>query len=344
MTSVKQLAADVGVAAACEALGVARSSFYQHQAKVTATTVGQIMPAVKRPTPARALSAGEQQKVLATLNSQRFADASPRQVYAELLDDGDYLCSQRTMYRLLAANDQLRERRDQLRHPAYSAPELLAERVNQVWSWDITKLKSMVPGTCYHLYVILDIFSRYVVGWMIADREDEHLAAELIEQSCHRQQILPQQLTLHADRGASMRSKTVALLLSDLDVHKSHSRPYCSNDNAYSESQFKTMKYRPEFPARFGSLEESRAFCQRFFTWYNTQHRHSGIAMLTPEMVHYHRADAVIAHRDLVLAQAFQQHPDRFVRKVPTAPRLPDAVWINKPVDQQLVDSESSVI
>lgn len=344
MSSVKELAADVGVAVACDALGVARSSFYHHQAKAAAATVGEIIPGSKRPTPARALSADEQQRVLMRLNSERFADASPCQVYAELLDEGEYLCSQRTMYRLLAGNHQVRERRDQLRHPIYTAPELLATRPNQVWSWDITKLKSMVPGTCYHLYVIIDIFSRLVVGWMLADREDEHLAAELIEQSCQRQQIVPQQLTLHADRGASMRSKTVAVLLSDLDVRKSHSRPYCSNDNPYSESQFKTMKYRPEFPERFGSLQEARAFCQRFFAWYNTEHRHSGIAMLTPQMVHYHHADAVIAHRDLVLAEAFERHPERFVHGLPMVPRLPEAVWINKPVEPVLVASESSVI
>lgn len=265
------------------------------------------------------------------LHSDRFVDQAPASVYATLLDEGTYLCSVRTMYRLLKEQDEVRERRNQLRHPQYAKPELLATSPNQVWSWDITKLLGPAKWTYYYLYVILDIFSRYVPGWMVADRESAPLAARLIRSSLVKQNIQRDQLKIHADRGSSMTSKPVALLLADLGVTKTHSRPHTSNDNPFSEAQFKTLKYRPEFPSRFGSIEDARAFCQHFFHWYNTQHHHSGIGYLTPETVHYGRAEAVTDARRAVLQAAYQAHPERFVRKSPEPPALPQAVWINPP-------------
>ena len=286
---------------------------------------------VSRPQPPRALKIEERQEALDTLHSERFIDQAPRAVYATLLDEGAYLCSPSTMYRLLAQEGEIKERRNQIRHPHYQKPELLATTPNQVWSWDITKLLGPVKWTYFYLYVILDIFSRYVVGWMVAPQESAALAKRLLSATCEKQGIIPEQLTIHADRGPSMKSKAVAFLLADLGVTKTHSRPHVSNDNPFSESQFKTLKYRPEFPARFGSLQDSRVFCRQFFPWYNTEHRHQGIALLTPEMVHYGRAEAVIVARQEVLNAAYAAHPERFVRKPPVALPLPEAVWINPP-------------
>jgi putative transposase len=265
------------------------------------------------------------------LNSERFQDCAPASIQATLLDEGQYLCSARTMYRLLEQDGATRERRDQLTHPAYQKPELLATSPNQLWSWDITKLRGPAKWTYFYLYVILDVFSRYVVGWMIAPRESSALAKKLIQESCDKHLILPGELNLHADRGSSMRGKPVAFLLADLGVTKTHSRPYTSNDNPYSESQFRTMKYRPEFPDRFGCIQDARAFCQPFFVWYNDQHRHSGIGMLTPAMVHFGQAPAIRQQRQTVLDAAYLAHPDRFVRRPPTPLPLPKVVWINKP-------------
>jgi len=269
--------------------------------------------------------------VLATLHNDRFIDDAPASITARLLDEGTYLCSTRTMYRILRAEGESRERRDQLRHPAYARPELLATEPNQLWSWDITKLLGPAKWTHFHLYVLLDVFSRYVVGWMVADYESATLAARLIDEACRRQQISPGQLTVHADRGTSMRSKTVALLLADLGVTKTHSRPHVSDDNPYSESQFKTLKYRPGFPDRFGSLQHARAWCSPFFRWYNHEHRHGGIAFLTPADVHDGRARQVLRRREEVLSNAARQHPERFVRGATRLPHLPEAVWINRP-------------
>lgn len=324
MNAVDQLAPTVGIASACEALGVARASFYRQP------EFGP-MPLQIRPTPARALSAEERETVRDVLNSTRFQDCAPAAIQATLLDEGQYLCSTRTMYRVLNEDSASRERRDQLTHPAYQKPELLATTPNQLWSWDITKLRGPVKWTYYYLYVILDVFSRYVVGWMIAPREAAVLATKLIEETCDKHLIQPDQLTIHADRGSSMRSKPVAFLLADLSITKTHSRPYTSNDNPYSESQFRTMKYRPEFPDRFGCLQDSHAFCQRFFPWYNDDHRHSGIGMLTPAMVHFGQAPAIWEKRQTVLDAAYLAHPDRFVRKPPIPLPLPKEVWINKP-------------
>jgi putative transposase len=271
--------------------------------------------------------------VLGVLCDKRFADQSPPEVYATLLDEGRYACSVSTMYRLLRQRGQSHERRNQLTHPVYARPELLARRPNEVWSWDITKLLGPAKWTYYYLYVILDVFSRIVVGWTLAYRESAALAEHLIAQTCCKQAISAGQLTVHADRGSSMTSKPVAFLLADLGVTKTHSRPHTSNDNPYSESHFKTMKYRPDFPSRFASIHEARAFCQMFFAWYNQQHRHSGIAMLTPETVHYGRAPQVIAARAAVLDAAHAAHPERFVGKPPVPQPLPSAVWINPPLE-----------
>jgi putative transposase len=323
--SAEQLAPQVGLATACAVLTVPRSSLYRARQP-------QATPAARVKTlPVRQLSGAEREMVHTTLNSERFQDCPPRQVYATLLDDGRYLCSVSTLYRILAENKEIRERRDQLRHPNYTKPELLATAPNQVWSWDITRLLGPVKWTYYYLYVMLDIFSRYVVGWLIADCESSALAQELITDSCGKQQIRPEQLTIHADRGGSMIAKPVALLMSDLGVIESHSRPHVSNDNPFSESQFKTMKYRPDYPARFGSQADARSWAQSFFPWYNTEHRHSGIGLMTPQAVHYGQAAQLFADRQGVLQLAYAAHPERFVKGLPRPPQLPTAVWINPP-------------
>ena len=325
MIACQELSREVGTVAACQSLDIARPTYYRRLgARIEET------PA-PRPAPPRALSALERQEVLDVLHTDRFVDKAPTEVYATLLDEGIYHCSVRTMYRVLEEAGEIRERRNQARHPQYKAPELLATAPNQVWSWDITKLLGPVKWTYFYLYVILDIFSRYVVGWMIAHGESSALAKRLIAETCKKQNVLPEQLTLHADRGPSMKSKPVALLLADLGITKSHSRPYVSDDNPYSESQFKTLKYRPGFPNRFGSIQDARAFCREFFPWYNGEHRHSGIGLMTPEMVHYGEAALVTSQRQHVLASAFGEHPERFVRGMPMPPSLPEAAWINKP-------------
>jgi putative transposase len=325
MNSTLTLSEHVGKRAACQALGVARASLYRYT-QPTGPTIH-----LSRPTLPRALSLEERATVLDQLNSERFIDQAPAQVYATLLDEGHYLCSVRTMYRILDQYDQVRERRQQLTHPTYQKPELLATGPNQVWSWDITRLLGPAKWTYFYLYVILDIFSRYVVGWMVAARESATLAEKLIRETCQKQAIAPGQLTVHADRGSSMTSKPVALLLADLGVTKTHSRPYNSNDNPFSESHFKTLKYRPEFPDRFGCLQHGRLFCQRFFAWYNAEHHHSALGWMTPRVVHYRQTAEVRAARQQVLKEAYHLNPDRFVRKPPEPPQLPECVWINPP-------------
>ena len=327
MEAALTLSSDIGIKSACASLDVPRSEFYRTQARKNAPPVAPI----KRPSPPRTLSSDERQGVLDILYSDRFADKAPQEIYATILDEGKYHCSISTMYRILDANQEVKERRNQLSHPVYQKPELLATGPNQVWSWDITKLLGPAKWTYFYLYVILDIFSRYVVGWMIAPRESAALAEKLIKETCAKQNIEKGQLTIHADRGSSMRSKPVALLMADLGVTKTHSRPYTSDDNPFSESQFKTLKYRPDFPDRFGCIEDSRVFCQVFFPWYNTEHHHSGIGLHTPESVHYGFAQDVQKARGEVLRTAYDAHPERFVKKIPVPPSLPDAVWINKP-------------
>jgi putative transposase len=301
----------------------------------------RVEPTGPRPKPQRALRPAERQQVIDVLHSKRFVDVSPTQTWATLLDDGTYLCSQRTMYRILADHGEVRERRNQLRRPSYTKPELLAEAPNQVWSWDITKLRGPAKWTYFHLYVILDIFSRYVVGWMVANRESATLAKRLIEITYRNQGIQPDQLTIHADRGGSMRSKSLALLLADLGVTKTHSRPHVSNDNPYSEAQFKTLKYCPQFPKRFGSIEDARAFGGNFFSYYNNDHRHSGIGLMTPAAVHYGKAEQLVAARRETLLAAYRSHPERFVRRPPQPPELPRAAWINPPAKKSTPEGGS---
>ena len=326
MQTITEMGPRLGVAATCAAMGLPRATYYRHRSPRPEKTT--------RPSPARALSPVERQEVLAVLHDPRFVDEAPGHVYARLLDEGRYLCSERTMYRILGDNAEVRERRNQLRHPVYHKPELLATAPNQVWSWDITKLLGPVKWTYYYLYVILDIFSRYVPGWLLARVESAALAKQLIEETCGRQGISHEQLTIHSDRGPSMNSKTVALLLSDLGVTKSLSRPHVSNDNPYSEAQFKTLKYRPGFPGRFGSEQDGRAHCRAFFAWYNTEHRHSGIGMLTPESVHYGHAAHIHTARQKTLDTAYALHPERFVKRPPSPPQLPAAAWINPPEEK----------
>jgi putative transposase len=305
------------------ALGVPRPSYYRQQSPPPASSA--------RPRPPLALSVGEEQAVLNVLHSERFVDQAPAEVYATLLDEGVYHCSVRTLYRVLERYDEVHERRRQVARPAAVKPELLATAPNQVWSWDITKLLGPVKWTYFYLYVVLDIFSRYVVGWLVAEREAAALARHLIAESCAKQGITPGQLTVHSDRGPSMTSKPVAQLLADLGVTKTHSRPYTSNDNPFSEALFKTTKYRPEFPTRFATPAEAVTFGRVFFPWYNTEHRHSGIGFLTPEMVHYGQAPAILAARTATLSAAFAAHPERFKDRRPLPAGLPAAVWINPP-------------
>jgi len=328
--TIDELTPVIGTRPACRALGAAPATVYRRRSPPPARE-----PRPRRP-PGRALSDAERAAVLAELHSERFVDSSPAQVWATLLDEGTYLASERTMYRLLAArHGGVRERRAQREHPAYAAPELLAEKPNEVYSWDITKLKGPAKWTYYYLYVILDVFSRYAVGWTVQHRESAQVAKDLIAQVCQQQDIQRDQLTIHADRGSSMTSKPVAFLLADLGVTKTHNRPYTSTDNPYSEAQFKTLKYRPTFPARFDSIEHARAHCRTFFDYYNHQHRHSGIGLMTPAAVHYGRAEAVHAGRARVLAAAHAATPERFVRGAPTPPAVPTAAWINKPTTDE---------
>jgi putative transposase len=328
--TVQELTPIVGTRPACRALGASSATIYRRRRPP--------VPRPKRPraVPARALSERERQEVLDVLHCERFMDSSPAQVWATLLDEGQYLASERTFYRLLAArHGGVRERRDQLTHPAYQRPELLAVRPNELWSWDISKLKGPVKHTYFHLYVILDVFSRYAVGWTVQHRESAVLAKALIAQATEQQNIPRGQLTVHADRGIAMRSKPVAFLLADLGVLKTHSRPYTSTDNPYSEAHFKTLKYRPEFPDRFENIEHAREFCRSFFDWYNHEHRHSGIGLMTPAAVHHGHATALHAERQRVLMTAYAAKPDRFVRRPPRPPALPTAVWINKPATEE---------
>ncbi len=327
MAAAAQVAVAVGPTAACRIFEVPRSSFYRGAKP-------KMHGPKPRPAPhPRALCDGERAEILEVCHSSRFTDESPAAIVATLLDEGRYLGSERTLYRVLAAQGESGERRRQLTHPPYVRPELLATGSNQVWSWDITDLKGPKKWTTFKLYWILDVFSRYAVGWMLAHRESAAFAERLIAETIAKQLVAEGVLTVHADRGPAMRSLPVALMLSELGVTKSHSRPHTSNDNPYSEAAFKTMKYRPEFPSRFASFEDAQLFCRDFFDWYNTQHRHSGIAMLTPEQVHYGRSGIVLERRAKVLAEAYNAHPERFVRGMPAPQELPGAVWINPPLE-----------
>ena len=330
MDLVTALVPTGGIDPVLAALGIAPASYYRHLQPAT-TTAAALSPAASRRVSPRALGSDERQAILDVLHAPRFQDRSPTEVYATLLDEGIYLGSERTYYRLLAAEGETTDRRNQLSHPAYHKPELLAVRPNEIWSWDITRLLGPAKWTYYYLYVILDIFSRLIVGWMVAHQELAALAERLIADAIDKQGIVADQLTLHADRGAAMTAKSVALFLADLGVTKTHSRPHVSNDNPYSEAQFKTFKYRPEFPERFTGIEHARAVSRDIIGWYNGEHRHAGLGLMTPEAVHYGRADELYAARALVLRQAYEAHPERFVNQIPIPPPLPTAAWINPP-------------
>jgi putative transposase len=325
--TVEELTPLIGTRPACRALGACPATVYRRRRPPE-----PLRPRRPRPTPQRALTPPERAEVLEVLASERFVDVSPEETWATLLDEGVYLCSTRTMYRILKDEyGHVPDRRDQLTHPPYAAPELLADAPNVVWSWDISKLKGPVRGSWFYLYVILDVFSRYIVGWTVQQHENAQLATALIEQATEQQQITPKILTLHADRGAPMRAKLLAELLQDLGVTKTHSRPYTSSDNPYSEAHFKTLKYRPAFPARFQSVEHAREHCRHFVDCYHHQHRHSGIGLMTPAAVHHGHAEQLHGIRARVLDAAYARTPERFVRKPPVPPELPTAAWINKP-------------
>jgi putative transposase len=318
---------------ACELLGASRATVYRRRRPP------QPPASTQRIEPANKLSEPERQHVLDVLRSEEYCDLAPAQVWARLLDDGIYLCSISTMYRLLAAAGENRERRRQRTHPARKKPELIARRPNQVWSWDITKLQGPERGSYYELFVIIDIFSRYVVAWMVSPAETGELAEAFIADALATHDIDRDQLTIHADRGTSMTSKPVAQLLVDLGVARSHSRPHVSNDNPYSEAQFKTLKYCPAFPGRFGSIEDARAFCARFFDHYNHVHRHAGIGLHTPASVHYGTANEIRTQRAVTLDAAYAANPARFRHRRPTPPKLPTVAWINEPSPEALIKS-----
>jgi putative transposase len=334
--AIVELEPVIGIRAACRVTGRAQASHYRRHRQSSAP----VRPVRERRAQPRALSEVERDTVRALLNSPDFVDKAPATVYHELLDEGVYVASVSSMYRILRAHGEVGERRRQAVHPARVKPELVATAPNQCWSWDITKLHGPAKWSYFHLYVIIDIYSRYTVGWLIADHESAALAEQLLADTIAKHGIDRDTLTIHADNGSSMASKPVAFLLADLGVTKSHSRPHTSNDNPFSEAQFRTLKYRPEFPATFASLAAARAFCQRFFSWYNTEHRHSGVAWHTPHNVHYGHAGIVHEIRADVLTAAYARNPERFIHKHPEPAALPIAAWINKPTEQE--DSDTS--
>lgn len=324
----------VGIVAACFALGASRASYYRARKPKPSPT--------PRPKPARSLSGAERARVLSTLNSEEFMDKAPAQVFAKLLEDGEYVCSTRTMYRVLAENDQVRERRAQRQHPTYTKPQLVATMPNQVWTWDTTKLPGPTKGTYFTLYLILDLFSRYIVGWQVAARESAAIAQQLIDACCTQQGIVPGQLTIHADRGSPMTAKSTALLYVDLGIAKSHSRPHTSNDNPYSESNFRTLKYRPDMPEQLGSLEHARQVVRALVDWYNNDHYHVGLALLHPVDVHYNRVTEIVAARQRVLDAVYIRNPERFVNGPPAQKTPPAAAWINPPPTVNFAHSSES--
>ena len=337
--AVSLLGDQIGTKGASEALGVSRATVYRQRHRAARESV----PQAKRPRPPRSLTRKEQEEVLAVLHGPRFVDQTPQEIYATLLDEGIHLCSIRTMYRLLSKNDEVNDRRNIVRHTKYQKPELIATGPNQVWSWDITRLLGPIKWTYFYLYVIMDIFSRRVVGWCVADRESAELFTALFEETVFKHSVPDGQLTLHSDRGAPMIAKSTAQLLADLGVIRSLSRPYTSNDNPFSESQFKTMKYQLQFPDRFGCREDAVVFCRSYFAWYNENHHHSGIGLMTPNQVHYGQADDIYAARQRVLSAAYKAHPERFVHGSPCPPAIPGSVWINPP-DKVVNNNRESIV
>jgi putative transposase len=326
INGLEEVDGKVEITAVCKAIGIKRATFYRRRRPQSADGAGG-----PRPTPRRALSGEERREVLEVLDSERFADTAPEEVHATLLDEGRYLCAPRTMYRILSDNDQVRERRNQRIHPPQNKPELVATAPNRLWSWDVTKLKGPAKWSLFYLYVILDVFSRYAVGWMVATKETAELAKRLISETIAKYDVDPRGLDIHADRGSAQRAKLVVQLYADLGIVRSHGRPHTPNDNPFSESQFKTMKYRPEFPSFFSHIEDAKVFCSKFFNWYNHEHRHGGIGFLTPHDVHFGLAEAKLEARRQVLIEAYLRNPERFVKGIPTPTKLPAQVWINGP-------------
>jgi putative transposase len=329
--ALEDLTPTIGRARACAAVGVNRATWYRRN---------RLSPAPPRPVRERkrhprALTADEREEVVATLNSPRFVDTAPAQIWATLLDEGVHLCSESTMYRILRERGEVRERRRQATHPPRVKPELVAHAPNTVWSWDVTKLRGPDRRVFFCLYTMIDIYSRYTVGWMVADREHEELARQFVTETVGRQEANADRLTIHADRGAIQTAKSVAELMADLGVSRSHSRPKTSNDNPYSESQYKTLKYRPDYPTRFASIGHAREWSAEFFDWYHHDHRHSGIGYHTPYDMHHGLAELVRETRAGTLADAYRDHPERFVHGHPEPPRIPTHAWINKPTQHQ---------
>ncbi|HYC77479.1 MAG TPA: IS3 family transposase [Planctomycetota bacterium] len=333
MTAVDGLLGKATIAAACAALRLPRASYYRSRRARA--------PARKRPPPPRAIPPAVRREVRDLLVSPRFVDDAPPEIYAQLLDEGRRPCSVRSMYRILAEDGAIKERRAQVVRPAYAKPELLATAPNQVWTWDITKLRGPAKWTYFHLYVVLDLFSRYAVAWLVADRESAAYAVRLVREAVGREGVAPGELVVHADRGAAMRSKSLAQLCADLDVRRSFSRPHTSDDNPFIEASFKTMKYQPEFPDRFDSFSAAREFCRSYFGWYNREHRHSGIAFLTPETVYRGRTPEVLAARQATLDRDFDENPIRYANRRPRVAALPAAVYINPP--KSIADEPSQV-
>lgn len=321
---MKELAQNIGERAACRYLGAARATMQRHEKSAISR------PRRSRVAPRR-LGADERQAILDLAHSERFADLSVREIFATLLDEGRYVGSVSTWYRVLRAAGETRERRRLATHPARVKPELAATAPGQVWSWDITKLLGPQKWTYFYLYVVLDIFSRYVVAWRLETRESATLAQELFAAALAREGVDPVRLTVHADGGPSMTSKTLTQFFADLGITKSRSRPHVSNDNPYSEAQFKTLKYTPTFPGHFANMQQARDFCRELIHWYNEQHRHTGIALLTPSDVHHGRTHERSNARRLVLLDAWQEHPERFVHGQPQPPKLTPIVYINRP-------------
>ena len=331
MDAIEQLSQSMSVADACGGLGFPRSSYYRLRSSAPPLQRLTTEKRTVRRVSSRSLKQAEREAIRAVLNSERFMDCTPYVIYATLLDEGTYLCSVSTMYRILREHGEVRERRNQRKLPVYKKPELLATRPNELWSWDISWLRGASRYSYYYIYVILDIFSRYVVGWTIEDVESAEIAHDLIAWACQQQGIQPGELTLHADNGSPMKSIPVAHLLEALGVSKSHSRPYVSNDNPFSEAQFKTMKYQPDYPERFDSQDHARGWARSFIRWYNFEHLHSGLGYVTPAAMHFGHAQSILQQRQEVLNDAFAKHPERFVRGQPHPPGIPTEAWINKP-------------
>lgn len=329
MNALIKKQSELDLKAACQALDLSRATLYR-QMKPSSEQCRSPKPRSK---PQRALSQDEEQHVLELLHSERFVDDAPAQVVAKLLEEGEYLCSERTMYRILKANGEVKERREQRKHPKYTRPELRATAPNQVWSWDVTKLKGPVKGQYFSLYVIIDIFSRYIVGWFLSTRANTDVSCHLIKETLKKYDLDPQKLTVHSDRGSEFTGSPVGTLFEELGVTKSRSRPRVSNDNAYSESGFKTLKYHHSFPERFGCLEDAKSHLRGFFNWYNNEHYHSGIALLTPATVHFDRIEETLRLKQKALDAAYQKHPERWVNGAPRVKRPSVEVWINAPTN-----------